>query len=388
MDYYLKADRFLVEDGEVLDSYLHVKAGCFGKFTTTVPKDATVQDWTGHTIAPGLFDTHIHGVAGHDVMDGKVESIHRISEALPAMGVTRFLPTTLTSSKADLEKSIQSHTEAKAVGLTGAKSEGLFLEGPYFTEKYKGAQNEIYFRDPSYDEFSEWQKLAQNDITKIAIAPERDGVIQFIEQLTAENVSVSLGHTDADYDCCVAAVEAGANIFVHLFNGMSGLHHRNPGVVGAALTRKDAYAELICDGHHVHPAVSTMTLETKKEKLVLITDCMRAGLMPDGKYLLGEFMVNMQDGIARTDTGSLAGSTLNLVDGVKNLQAWSNYSLSAIWHLASLSPANSVGKGEKLGSISVGKYADYVVLNKDLVIEATAIEGEVKFENTFVEEQQ
>lgn len=192
MNYYIKADRFLVEDGEVLDSYLHVKAGCFGEFTTAVPKDATVQDWTGHTIAPGLFDTHIHGVAGHDVMDGKVESIHRISEALPAVGVTRFLPTTLTSSKPDLEKSIQSHTEA----------------------------------------------------------------------------------------------------------------------------------------------------------------------------------------------GSLAGSTLKLIDGVKNLQEWSKFSLSEVWHLGSLSPANSVGKGEKLGSISAGKYADYVVLNKNLEIEATAIEGEVKFENT------
>lgn len=387
MDYYIKADRFLVENGEVHDSFLHVKDGRFGEFSRTVPEDATIHDWSGHTIAPGLFDTHIHGVAGHDVMDGKVASIHRISEALPAVGVTRFLPTTLTSSKEDLEKSIQSHTEAKTAGLNGAKSEGLFLEGPYFTEKYKGAQNEIYFRDPSYEEFSEWQKLAQNDITKIAIAPERDGVIKFIEQLTSENVYVSLAHTDADYDCCVKAVDAGANIFVHLFNGMSGLHHRNPGVAGAALTRKDAYAELICDGHHVHPKVATMALEVKQEKLVLITDCMRAGLMPDGEYLLGEFMVNMEDGIARTETGSLAGSTLKLIDGVKNLQDWSKYSLSEVWHLGSLSPANSVGKGEALGSIAVGKYSDYVVLNKYLDIKATAIEGEIKFKNTFVEEQ-
>lgn len=388
MNYYIKADRYLVENGEINNRYLHVSDGCFGAFVTEVPEDAIVEDWSGYTIAPGLFDTHIHGIKGYDVMDGEASSILEIAKALPKTGVTRFLPTTLTSSKEALEKAIIACNEAEAIGLAGARSEGIYLEGPYFTEKYKGAQNEKYFRDPSYEEFSAWQALANGSIVKIAIAPERDGAIDFIKRLRNEDVFVSLGHTDAAYDCCAEAVDAGGNIFVHLFNGMSGLHHREPGVVGAALTKPDAYAELICDGHHVHAEIAKLTYEAKREKTVLITDCMRAGLMPDGEYLLGEFVVQMKDGMARTETGSLAGSTLQLKDGVKNLREWSGKSLSEVWHLASLSPAKSVGKEAYLGSITAGKKADYVVLDDALAIEATAINGKVEYQkNNTVGEQ-
>lgn len=380
MTYYIKADRFLLENGEKEAGYLCVENGRYSAFVEVVPKDAEVMDWGGYTIAPGLFDTHIHGIKGLDIMDGKADAVRGISEALLPLGVTRFLPTTLTSSKAGLDVAIKAVVGAVERGLPGAQSEGIFLEGPYFTEKHKGAQNPDYFRDPSIAEFRHWQELAEDSIVKIALAPERDGSEPFIRTVSGEGVLASIAHSDAGYDCCVGAVDAGARNYVHLFNGMSGLHHREPGVVGAALSDSRAYAELICDGHHVHPEVATLAMRVKEDKLVLITDCMRAGLMPDGTYQLGEFPVIMSDGVARTETGSLAGSTLKLLDGVKNLQKWSGQSLAEVWHKGSLSPAASLGRDAELGSIQAGKVADYVVLDSDMQVHATAVAGEIKYQ--------
>ncbi|MFD1037224.1 N-acetylglucosamine-6-phosphate deacetylase [Virgibacillus byunsanensis] len=379
MTYFIKADRFLLEQEEKRGGYLQVENSRFGGFVDVVPTGAEVIDWSGHTIAPGLFDTHIHGINGHDIMDGRVDAVYGISDAILKLGVTRFLPTTLTSSKDDLDRAISAVAQATNEGLSGAQSEGIFLEGPYFTEKYKGAQNPGYFRDPDVAEFCEWQRLAAGSIVKIALAPERDDSMAFIRTVSESGVLVSLAHTDASYECCVNAIEAGAQNFVHLFNGMSGLHHREPGVVGAAFASQKSYAELICDGHHVHPDVAALAARVKGEKLMLITDCMRAGLKPDGRYQLGEFPVVMQDGIARTETGSLAGSTLRLIEGVKNLQAWSNKPLHEVWHRGSLSPAMSLGRDNELGSIESGKVADYVVLDGDLEVRATAVAGEVKY---------
>lgn len=379
MDFYLKADRFLLEEDNKEGSYLHIQEGRFGEFVDELPNDAKVVDWSGYTIAPGLFDTHIHGVRGHDVMDGTTEAVHEMSKTLLEIGVTRFLPTTLTSSKDDLEKAIIAVKEAVEEGLVGAKSEGIFLEGPSFTEKYKGAQNPSYFIDPTMEDYERWQKLADGQIVKIALAPEREGALAFIETLQ-DQVLMSIAHTDASYDRCKEANEAGARNYVHLFNGMSGLHHREPGVVGAAFTSEGCYAELIADGHHVHQDVAALSLKIKEGKLMLISDCMRAGLMPDGQYHLGEFEVTMKDGMARLDNGSLAGSTLKLIDGVFNLQKWSGQSLNKIWHLASLTPAKSLGIEDRLGSIAAGKLADFVVLNQNQQIVAVAVEGQVKHE--------
>ncbi|WP_342537062.1 N-acetylglucosamine-6-phosphate deacetylase [Sporosarcina sp. FSL K6-3508] len=378
MTYYIYADRFLLKNETKKKGYLKVENGVFGKFSNEAPENVEVKDWSGFTIAPGLFDTHIHGIKGYDVMDGTTEAIQEISKAIVQLGVTRFLPTTLTSSNEALEQAINAIVRATNSGLSGAQSEGIFLEGPYFTEKHKGAQNPGYFKNPDVTEFKRWQDLADGSIVKIALAPERDRAMDFIREVHGQ-VLVSIAHTEADFDCCLQAVDNGARNYVHLFNGMSGLHHREPGAVGAALTDSRAYAELICDGYHVHPVIAAMALEKKQEKLVLITDCMRAGLMPDEQYYLGEFPVNIANGIARTETGSLAGSTLKLIDGVRNLQNWSNRPLHEIWHRGSLSPAASIGKADKFGSIEKGKVADYVVLGQDLTVMATAIDGVVNY---------
>jgi N-acetylglucosamine-6-phosphate deacetylase len=379
VEYYIKAERYLMENEEKQGGYLLVSNGLFGGFSETVPLGSDVIDWSGHIIAPGLFDTHIHGIKGYDIMDGTAEAVHEISKAILQLGVTRFLPTTLTSSKTDLNQAIVAITEAVRQGLAGAQSEGIFLEGPYFSEQHKGAQNSIYFRNPDYEEFQEIKRLSEGTIVKIALAPERENTLEFINNVSKDGVFVCIAHTAASHDCCKRAINAGAQNFVHLFNGMSGLHHRDPGVVGAALTNPNTFAELICDGFHVHPDIATLALSVKGDKLVLITDCMRAGLMPDGEYQLGEFTVVMKDGMARTETGSLAGSTLKLIDGVKNLKSWSSEPLYKIWHSASLSPAASIGKGMEFGSISSGKIADYVVVNEKLDVLATAVDGVVKY---------
>lgn len=380
MKYFIKADRFLLEDGEKKNAYLEVANGRFGPFTEEPPSGATVHDYSGYTVAPGLFDTHIHGIHGHDIMDGKSEAVVEISKTLLTIGVTRFLPTTLTASRPDLDKAILALKEAEKAGLPGAVSEGIFLEGPYFTEEHKGAQNPGFFADPSMEEFQHWQTLAEGSIVKIALAPERNGAPDFIRSISKDGVLASLAHTNADYDTCKRAVEAGAGLFVHLFNGMKGLHHRDPGVVGTALTEPHTYAELICDGFHVHPAAATLAYRVKGDKLVLITDCMRAGLMPDGNYTLGEYPVIVKDGMAKTETGSLAGSILKLIDGVKNLHSWSKAPLYEIWHRGSLSPAASLGKDHELGSIEEGKKADFVVFNEHFQVEAAAVDGEIKYE--------
>ncbi|WP_066191722.1 N-acetylglucosamine-6-phosphate deacetylase [Gracilibacillus timonensis] len=379
MTYFIKASRFLLEDGEKKDAYLQVNQDRFGFFVDEVPNQANIIDWSGYTVAPGLFDTHIHGINGYDVMDGNTEAIHGISEAILPLGVTRFLPTTLTSSEADLEQAIKAIRDAVKQGLQGAQSEGMFLEGPYFTEKHKGAQNPDYFCDPDEKQFLSWQQLAEGSIVKIALAPERNGAIEFIDSIHKDGVLLSIAHSDASYDCCQKAIHAGANNFVHLFNGMSGLHHREPGVAGAAFIEEQAFAELICDGHHVHPEVASLAAKIKGNKLTLITDCMRAGLMPDGNYMLGEFPVVMEDGIARTESGSLAGSTLRLIDGVKNLQTWTSEPLYDIWHLASLSPAASIGRDDLLGSIATGKIADFVVIDDQLTIQSVTVAGKEKY---------
>jgi N-acetylglucosamine-6-phosphate deacetylase len=381
MVYFLKADAFLLEKEERRGGYLTVQDGKFGPFVESVPENETILDFSGYTIAPGLFDTHIHGISGYDVMDGTVEALQSISSSIMALGVTRFLPTTLTSSNEDLSQTIQAIIEATKLGLPGAKAEGIFLEGPYFTEKHKGAQNPKYFQDPSFTEFQAWQNLAEQSVVKIAIAPERKGALDFIHKVTEAGVKVGIAHSDADFDTCVDAVGAGADIFIHLYNGMSGLHHRNPGIVGACFREKDTFAELICDGHHVHPEAANLAYKLKGKNLVLITDCMRAGQMPDGTYTLGEFPVVLKNGIARTESGNLAGSTLTLIDGVKNLWKWSRKPFHEIWHLASLSPARSLGRDHELGSIEQGKVADYVVLDSNWSVHAVAIDGEIKFKD-------
>ncbi|MDG3141857.1 N-acetylglucosamine-6-phosphate deacetylase [Streptococcus suis] len=382
MTQYVKAERFYFVDGVKEGGYLPIKDGRFGAWQAAEPSDGEVLDYTGQQIAPGLVDTHIHGFAGWDVMDNSVEGMHAISEGLLSTGVTSFLPTTLTSSFSRLEE-VSATLASVADEVKGAKIQGIYFEGPYFTEKYKGAQNPAYMLDPSLDEFKQWQTAAGGRIKKIALAPERDGVEDFVKAVVNQGVTVALGHSNATYDEAKKAVDAGASIWVHAYNGMRGLTHREPGMVGAVYNIPGTYAELITDGHHVSPVASQILLREKGcDHVALITDCMRAGGQPDGDYYLGEFPVVVANGTARLkESGSLAGSILKLKDGVKNVTEWGIASVEEAIKMASYVPAKSVGIDDVCGQLTEGYAADFIVLDDDLNLVATYLDGKKVFES-------
>ena len=381
MKYYVYAKQIVLDDQVIDKAYLTIEDGKFGPILMEEPQDAPIKDYSQSIVAPGLVDTHIHGYKSHDVMDNDFEGIKVISEGLLSCGVTSWLPTTLTSSAQllnDVCETIGNHYQE----VTGAKIRGIFLEGPFFTEKYKGAQNPKYMSDPSVDKLAKWHELSQGLVNKIAIAPERQGVKEFIEFAKSKGVYTALAHSDATYEEAAAAVEAGANIFVHIYNGMSGLHHRNPGMVGAALGLDKVFAEMICDGHHVHPAAARVVTRARGPKeTVLITDCMRAGGMGEGQSRLGEFEVVVKDGTARLkDTGNLAGSILELKQGVKNVVDWGLVSPAEALRMASLTPAQSVGIESVCGRIAPGYEADFIVVSDQLELEATYLDGELRYQ--------
>ncbi|MBE9388824.1 N-acetylglucosamine-6-phosphate deacetylase [Vagococcus salmoninarum] len=380
MNSYIKADKFFLKSGVVGPGYLELNEGLFGSFLKEVPANAKVQDYSGKWIAPGLVDTHIHGFMNQDVMDNNPEGLKIMSEGLLSCGVTAFLPTTLTSSRDLLTKVAKTIGEVKEE-VTGAKIKGIYFEGPFFTEKYKGAQNPGYFSDPSLEIFNEWQAASGGIIKKIALAPERQGVTEFVETVTKQGVVVALGHSDGTLEEAQKAVEAGASVFVHAFNGMRGLHHREPGMVGATMTLHDVYAELICDGHHVHKNAMDVLVKTKgHDHIALITDCMMAGGMPDGDYMLGEFPVVVAEGTARMQDGNLAGSILKLKEALKNVVDWGMATPEQAVMMASLIPAVSCNIDDTCGLIAKGREADFIVLSDQMELEATFLNGELRYE--------
>ncbi|WP_240430551.1 N-acetylglucosamine-6-phosphate deacetylase [Suicoccus acidiformans] len=382
MNYYIHGHQIILEDQVLEDAYLKIKEGKFDGVVQTAPEGAEIVDYSNYILAPGLVDTHIHGYKSYDVMDNDAQGLEEISKGLLACGVTSWLPTTLTAPAEELEAVCQTVAEHYQ-SLSGAKVRGIFLEGPFFTEKYKGAQNEHYMMDPSVDLLKAWHQASAALVNKIAIAPERDGVTDFIHSATNLGVYTALAHSDATYAQAMEAVEAGANIFIHTFNGMSGLHHREPGMVGAALNAGEGvYAELICDGFHVHPAAASIVMKCRgTDETVLVTDCMRAGGMGEGDSMLGELPVVVKDGQARLkDGGNLAGSILELIDGVANVVQWGIASLPEAVRMASLAPAKSVGIEHLCGKIAPGYEADFIVIDDTGQLQATYLDGVKRYD--------
>ncbi|MBV7390081.1 MULTISPECIES: N-acetylglucosamine-6-phosphate deacetylase [Enterococcus] len=376
MKTYIYADKFFLNSGVKPAGYLEITDGFFGNFSQELPeKDAKVIDQSGKWIAPGLVDTHIHGYLNHDVMDNDADGLKIMSEALLSCGVTSFLPTTLTSTKERL-KDVAETIGKVHEDVPGAKIQGIYFEGPFFTEEHKGAQNPSYFGDPDLQTFNEWQEASGGLIKKIALAPERKGVKEFVSAVTDEGVVVSLGHSNATLEQAQEAVEAGASVFVHAYNGMRGLDHREPGMVGALMTLEHVFSELICDGHHVHPQAADLLMEkVGHDHVALITDCMMAGGMPDGNYNLGEFPVVVKDGTARLDSGNLAGSILKLKEAIKNVVEWNIATPEEAVMMASYVPAVSCKIDDQCGMIKKGRAADFIVLEPTMDLVATYLDG-------------
>jgi len=381
MSIFIFADKFFLEGKVVGPGFLEIKDGKFGIFLENRPEEVEeIIDYAGYWIAPGLVDTHIHGFRNHDVMDNNFEGLNQISVGLLSCGVTSFLPTTLTSSIESLNNVVEM-IGANYKKVQGAKIKGIFLEGPFFTEKHKGAQNTKYFCDPSVDMLKGWQKLSNDSIKKIAIAPERKGAAEFIEYAVGEEIIVALAHSDATYEEAKQASEKGASVFVHTFNGMSPLHHREPGMVGAAMNLKDVFTEIICDGHHVHPVALNILMNVRgREEVVMVSDCMMAGGMTEGTYQLGEFPEKEKGGMARLESGSLAGSILQLKDAVKNVVDWGIAAPEQAIYMASTAPAKSIQLDGECGKIAEGYAADFIVLTPAMDLAATYLDGVCRFQ--------
>ncbi len=390
--YFVKADTFVLPGGVLGTGFLQVNNGCFGNVTPDLPSgdaadtaDAPVLDYSGCIVAPGYVDTHIHGFVGHDVMDCDPEGVNLASRALATHGTTSWVPTTLTQRASEIERACASVYEAKAMrgdDFLGARIEGIYLEGPFFTERHKGAQNPEFMCDPDVELLKRWQKAAHGLIRKSALAPERDGSVAYCSALREMGVVSVLGHSDATYEQGMAAVAAGATSFVHTYNGMSGLNHRNAGLVGCAMTTSQTYPELICDGMHVLPeAIKALVATRGWEWICLVTDCLRCGGMPEGDYMLGDFPIRMQDNLAHLilaegTLGSIAGSVLTLEQAVRNLVKWQVVTFDKAIRMATEVAAVSAGIEKTCGFILPGRQADFNVLKQDLTLAATYIGGQ------------
>jgi N-acetylglucosamine-6-phosphate deacetylase len=333
-------------------------------------------------VAPGLVDTHIHGFMDHDVMDCDPAGITAICEGLAKHGTTSWLATTLTASVQKTTEACASVREAVAAqkadpGFVGTKTQGIFLEGPFFTEEHKGAQNPRYLIDPSIDLLNEWQEAAGGLVVKSALAPERAGAEEYITAATTAGVCCAIGHCSATYGQAAASVLAGAKVVVHTFNGMADMGHREPGLVGCAMTSQGVYAELICDGLHVDPvACETLVRAKGWEHVVLVTDCLSCGGLPNGDYFIGELPIELRDGAAfLKEGGNFAGSVLTLDRAVRNVVNWGIVTAEQAIRMATEVPARSCGIGNRCGAILPGRAADLVVFDSDMRLAETYVDG-------------
>lgn len=378
--HFVKADKFVLPGSVAGPGYLPIVDGSFGVVVREVPEGAEVVDRTGCWVTPGFVDTHIHGFYGVDVMYCDPVGLNASSLELARHGTTSWTPTTLTASIDQTEAACASVLEAdesRDEDFMGARIQGIFLEGPFFTEKYKGAQNKAYMLDPSVKAFNRWQEAAAGLICRSALAPERDRSLEYIPALAEMGVATALGHSDATFEQALAAVAAGANSFVHTYNAMSPLHHRNPGLVGCAMVTQSTYSELICDGKHVSPGAAQALIRAKGwEHVALITDCLACGGMPDGEYVLGELPIVLADGVARLrDEGNIAGSVLTLAGAVKNVVEWNIVTAEQAIRMASEIPAKMSLIEDVCGSILPGRDADFNVLEADLTLRETYLGG-------------
>ena len=378
--YAIKADKFFLPAGPQLGGYLMVEDGVFGAWQADEPS-CEIKDYTGSWIAPGMVDTHIHGFYNHSTTDNDPEGIDISSTELARRGTTSWLPTTFTDGVEQVKDAcaaIAQADEGRGPDFCGARIQGIYLEGPFFTMKHVGAQNPAYLIDPSEEVFDQWQEAAGGRIVKSAMAAERDGAATYAAALNAKGVVTSIGHSDATYDECIAAINAGASCFTHTYNGQRGLHHREPGVVGAAMSTPDTYAEIICDGKHVNPAAIKALLQAKGwQHTVLITDCLGCGGMPEGSYTSGGMDVIMKDNLCwLADGKSIAGSVLTLAQGVKNIVDWGIASADIAIRMATEVPARSARIEDKCGSIMPGRDADFVVFDHELTLVETYVGGQ------------
>lgn len=330
-------------------------------------------DVKGAYVVPGFIDVHTHGAAGLDASDCAAEEIPTLSRYYCSHGVTSFCFTTMTIPEAALVQ-VMNNIRGYERPADGAKCAGVHLEGPFLSYKKRGAQAAENLRLPDIDLFHRLNELSGGKIRLITVAPELEGMTEFIRE-ASKVCTVSLGHSTADFGTAMAGFAAGATHATHLFNGMPPLHHRDPGLVGAAFAA-GARAELICDGIHIHPAVIPAVHKMFGERLVIISDSLRCAGLTDGHYDLAGQPIVVKDGKATLLDGTIAGSSTNLLDELKNVVSY-GMPLEAAVTAMTEAPARAIRMFDSIGSLDEGKCADLLVLDRELNLKAVFIDGEL-----------
>lgn len=342
-----------------------------------IPEGVDIIDACGGFVSPGFIDLHIHGYLGKDVCDADEGSLRIISSGLIENGVTGYLPTTMTVDMATINAAIEvCRSLMNETEFYGSTILGVHAEGPFISASKKGAQDERYILKPDAD----FVKKNADVIKIITLAPEEDENFSAIRDIADKtDVVISMGHTSADYNTAFESAKAGVRHATHLFNAMTPLTHRAPGVVGAALN-SDVSCELIVDTYHVNSSLYDTVYKLKGRKLCAITDCLPAGGLPEGEYTLGGAKIIYKDNICRLEDGTIAGSVLRLNKGVWNVYKNSSIPLYECVNCASLNPATTLGIADKKGSLTAGKDADIVILDDEFNVVKTIIGGIVRYE--------
>ncbi|MDQ0207320.1 N-acetylglucosamine-6-phosphate deacetylase [Alkalicoccobacillus murimartini] len=331
---------------------------------------------------PGFIDIHTHGAGGADTMDGKRDSFDTMARMLTQEGTTSFLATTMTQRVETITKSLEQAGEyiLQQKKANGAEVLGIHLEGPFINPVMAGAQPKQHIIPSDIPLFQKWQQIAKQQIKLVTLAPEQTGGIELIRYLEKQGIIASIGHSNANFDEVEMSIQAGAKQVTHLFNQMRGLHHREPGVVGACFLTDELKAELIADGKHVHPSIVKLTFMQKTaEQIILITDSIRAKGLEEGTYDLGGQNVQVKDGTAILPDGTLAGSVLRMDQAIRNMISYTGCSLEDAIKMASLNPAKQLHVSHRKGSIAVGKDADIVILNEHNEVLLTFCRGHLVY---------
>ena len=350
--------------------------GRFTEILTTVPAEGGI-DLNDQYVIPGLVDVHNHGNSGADFSDGDYDGLVKMARYLAQNGVTSFAPASMTLPYDVLEAAYKTAVRLKKEQPEDcARLMGIQMEGPFFSEKKKGAQNGAYLRLPDFEAFRALYEASEGLLRIVDVAAELPGAVDFAAQ-AAKLCTVSIAHTDCSYEDAAAVFAAGARHLTHLYNAMPGIHHRKPGPIGAGSERENVVAELICDGQHIHPSAVRMAFRLFPGRICLVSDALRCCGMPDGQYTLGGQDVFLKNSVARLADGTIAGSATNLYDCMRKAVEFGIPKEQAILS-ATLIPAREIGRENEIGSIAAGKRADFVACNENLARQAIYLGGNLQ----------